>query len=382
MQTQSLADHTLGERVRPDAAIREVELRRKSAVEISTEVDDASWDRFVQETPGGRHVQSSLWGELKRTHNWAPVRIAMSENGKIVACAQFLTKRVPLIGGFAYLPQGPVVDPNSALRFEQIVQLIDEGMKRHGIRLAFITPSRHEMAFADYLQSQGLAPHDLSSFPRATAIIDLHQDEDAILRRMKPKARYNIRYAQRHGVTVREAGKDELHVFYRMLQKTAERNHFEPSSLQYFEDLYDLFSKNQHIRLFMAEHEGEILSSILLIAFGDTVVYKRGGWSGEKGHLKPNEALQWSAICWAKNQGYRYYDLEGLMEKAARAVLEQKEIPEDALSTYTSFKLGFGGDVFILPKTFIYSRNPLIRRIFQSEKLIARLINRGKRHIR
>ena len=40
----------------------------------------------------------------------------------------------------------------------------------------------------------------------------------------------------------------------------------------------------------------EPVSAMLAIPFGDTVVYKRGAWTGEHGALRPNEALHWAAI--------------------------------------------------------------------------------------
>ena len=51
---------------------------------------------------------------------------------------------------------------------------------------------------------------------RNTVLIDLRGTEDAWLARMKQKTRYNIRLAQRSGVTVREASIDDLHLLYHM----------------------------------------------------------------------------------------------------------------------------------------------------------------------
>jgi len=54
--------------------------------------------------------------------------------------------------------------------------------------------------------------------------------------------------------------------------------------------------------LLLADYKGEILSSILLLAFGDTVSYKMGGWSGERRDVRPNELLHWTAMRWARDR--------------------------------------------------------------------------------
>ena len=63
--------------------------------------------------------------------------------------------------------------------------------------------SSRATAAASALRGMGLekSRHDVQ-ISRATIIVDLRPDEDALLASFKPKCRYNIRLAQRHGVTV------------------------------------------------------------------------------------------------------------------------------------------------------------------------------------
>lgn len=339
-------------------------------ISVSYSLDDKNWDRFLQETSAGHHVQSTMWASLKQMQKWECVRVIMSKDNQILAGAQLLVKHVGFFGKVAYLPQGPVIRDGAQIDYTQILQMVDLSLKEGGISVVFITPPRNAEGLCDYLESQGIVPHDIPLFPRATTMIDLEPDLDTILSNMKSKTRYNVRYGKKKGVEIVEVGRDKLPIFHKMLSQTGERNDFVPSSLNYFEAMHDLFSENDHFRLIFAEHEGEIISSILLIAFGDTVLYKRGGWSGEKGNLRPNEALHWDAIEWSKAHGYRYYDFEGIQEDVARAALRGEDIPNSALNTYSRFKLGFGGDVLILPKTYVYSRNPLFKWIGNQKKIV------------
>jgi lipid II:glycine glycyltransferase (peptidoglycan interpeptide bridge formation enzyme) len=74
--------------------------------------------------------------------------------------------------------------------------------------------------------------------------------------------------------------------------------------------------------------------------------------------------LDWASIVWAKQEGYRYYDLEGIQPDAARAILAGQPLPEALEQTPTSYKLGFGGEVQLFPAAYEYLTNPLLRRAY------------------
>jgi hypothetical protein len=66
-------------------------------------------------------------------------------------------------------------------------------------------------------------------------------------------------------------------------------------------------------------------------------------------------------MCWAKGQGFRYYDLEGIKEYAAKAILGNEFYDKKAWDPLTRFKLSFGGSVRLNPATFGFIQNPILR---------------------
>ena len=82
------------------------------------------------------------------------------------------------------------------------------------------------------------------------------------------------------------------------------------------------------------------------------VQQKKGGWLGEHRDRHPNEALHWAAIQWAKAHGYRYYDFEGIDPAAAELALRGVPLPEPMRQSVARFKLGFGGEVRLLPRSY------------------------------
>ena len=111
----------------------------------------------------------------------------------------------------------------------------------------------------------------------------------------------------------------------------------------------------------LAEYKGEILSGILLLAYGDTVSYKMGGWSGERRDVRPNELLHWTGMQWGRDRGYRYYDLEGLNPALGEAILSGRDPADLDIPGIAHFKLGLGGEVTRFPGCYDYTSQPLLR---------------------
>jgi lipid II:glycine glycyltransferase (peptidoglycan interpeptide bridge formation enzyme) len=63
------------------------------------------------------------------------------------------------------------------------------------------------------------------------------------------------------------------------------------------------------------------LSSNFLLGYGDSTVYKAGGWSGTRGNIRPNELLHWAGMQWGRARGHHYYDFEGVERSIGRALL-------------------------------------------------------------
>jgi lipid II:glycine glycyltransferase (peptidoglycan interpeptide bridge formation enzyme) len=202
------------------------------------------------------------------------------------------------------------------------------------------------------MRSSGFGPSFFKASLPATTVLDLSRGGEAILAGMKPKTRYNVRLGERSGITVRRGDHTDIPVFHAMLERTAERQRFVANSASYLRLLYKTLGP--WCQVFIAEFEGRPIAGMLAMTFGDTVVYKRGAWSGEEGKRRPNEVMHWEAIRWAISEGFARYDFDGIEPDVARAVLAGEKISGSAVESVTRFKLGFGGDVVLLPEASTY----------------------------
>lgn len=333
-------------------------------IRVSHELVDPAWDAFLAKTPGGQYVQSSLWAQVKAVNGWRVERIIATQQGRIVAGAQLLLRPLPLIGTIGYVPRGPMFTVDDSELVDSVMNALIGSVNRQRCQVMSVQPPSGGEQFADQLSRWNFRLSSRRVAPMHTLLLDLRQEDDEILARMNRRTRYNARLGTRKGLTVRQGTVDDLSTYYRLLTMTSQRQNFEISSEEYYAKLWQVFEPPGHMALLLAEYKEEVVSAQLAIPFGNTVINKMTVWSGLHGNLKPNEALLWAAIQWSKAQGYDYYDFGGMSSKGANAILRGEELPAHMKKSVTSFKLGFGGDVFVFPQAYMYIGNPVLRWIY------------------
>ncbi len=317
----------------------------------------AAWDDFVASHPHGHLLQSWAWGELKGRFGWRPLRVAVSDGGRIVGAGQALVRKLPY-RSLAYVPRGPVLAAADGPAGDILLQALHKAARRCGaIALKVEPPWLDDVEAAAWWAARRFRPTPQTIQPRRTIVIDLRPGEEAILAQMKPKWRYNVRLAARKEVTVRLGTAADLPTFYALMQETGERDGFAVHSPAYYEAAYALFSPAGRVALLLAEHQGQVLGGLMAFAFGQQAIYMYGASSNRERQRMPNHLLQWEAMRWAKAQGCTSYDLWGIPDLAP-------DSPSAALGGVERFKAGFGGQAVRYAGAFDYVYSPLVYRAF------------------
>lgn len=341
---------------------------------------DAEWDAVVH-AARGRHAQTAAWARVKASTDWKAERVEVHRNGAIVAGAQILTRRLPMLGRLGYLDGGPVVVDPAAV--EAVVNAVVGLCRRTRISNLVIDLPEGSESIVDTLRARGFVPSQVKTALAATLVVDLTQSEDEILAGMRSSTRRNIRKGERAGTVVRRGGPDDLPIVAELFGATADRQGFISADEGYLRTLYEELDPLGQCVLMIAESGGVPVSAMLGIVFGDRIVYKRGGWSGTHGDARPNEVMHWSAMQWAKAAGLRFYDFDGIEPAVARAIVTGTDGPEP--THVTRFKLGFGGDVVMLPDSLSYLPNRCVRfgytRVFPRVRRL-KVVKRGLKRMR
>lgn len=313
--------------------------------------------------------QTAFWGRVHRRLGFGTdaFDVAVGAGAPDAARGDFLVVTTPLSADVdcAYVPFGPELAPDADEVGTFLEQLSRELRPLLGPRCAFVrwdlpwtsvharepadfgadgawrgAPASHlrelRMNFGTRDHNLWKAPRDL--LPPDTVLIDLAGSEDALLARMHPKTRYNIRLAQRRGVVVEPGTAADLPAWYALYLETTARNHIEPMPLAHFETMLDERAEGSAspvaTRLLLARHDGRLLAGMLLAVGPARATYLYGASTRAHRELMASFAMQWAAIQLAKAHGCRDYDLFGAAPRSDA---------HHPLAGVHRFKIGFGG---------------------------------------
>ena len=300
----------------------------------------ADWDAFVESNPASGFMQTSWWADFRSTCGFENFGVTFKNGGEILGGAVVLKFFPTDDSCFYYIPHGPVLPADSELAeavFHATLEAIDEHRQAESclvthLRIeprwtqlpAFVTDFRPVAPFADpYLE------------PRDTRVIDLRPSEDAILAQMKPKGRYNIHLAQRHGVSiVEDISPQGLADFISLHDETAARQGMEAKPEDYFQALVSLLLPNRRVSIFFAEYQGLRLAAALVIYFGRTAIYFFGGSRDLHREVMAPYVLHFEIMRKAKSLGHEFYDLWGIAPP---------NDPDHPWANISTFKAKFGG---------------------------------------
>lgn len=308
----------------------------------ATEQDRAAFNAFVAGFDTGDLLQSYEWGDLKAKYGWRPTRLVGEEDGRIVAAVSLLRRAIPKIGRcILYAPRGPVLDTTNADLVRDFCAYIRDQARKLGAILVKIDPPVpvEDAASEANLRAAGFKLLSSGGFggtqPKAVMQLDLDKSEDDLMAAFHQKWRYNIRLAEKKGVTVQlDCPRADLPAFYELLRETCDRDGFLVRDLSYFENMWDALTPPGYMRLCMTYFEGQPVAGAIVYLFGDKAMYTYGASSNEHRNVMPNHLMQWTLIKWAREQGCKWYDFRG--------VSPQREAVEgDHLQGLNRFKAGF-----------------------------------------
>jgi peptidoglycan pentaglycine glycine transferase (the first glycine) len=296
--------------------------------------DKDKWDALHQANRirSGDFLHSWHWGEFQHSLGRKVMRFSDG-----TSLAQVIELPLPFGKKYWYCPKGPIsINP----------KFIDElaGLaKAAGAMFLRVEPQGPHPTLSQVGRGAGgeglRQVHSIQ--PRCTSIVDLAKSEDELMRAMHEKTRYNIRLAERHGVTV-ERYIDDAKTFdelYDLFATTARRDRFHLHEKSYYAAQLKVFA--EQIITFIARYQGKMVAVAIVMFSGDTATYLHGASSSEHRNVMAPHALHWAIMKCAKEQGYRCYDLWGISTG-----------DEPSWEGITRFKTGFGGETVCAPGTF------------------------------
>ncbi len=355
------------------------------------------WNSLISNLPNPHFLQTYEWGQVKAKYGWIPYYAVWTDDGKFqisqttdnwslnidhcVAAALILKKQI-LSRGFAarlsilYAPKGPLLDwDNTALRTRVLNDLQSYARKQGAIFLKIdpdivlgrgvpdsegdVTENNGQAARSELTRRGWGYSSDQIQFQN-TVLVDLSATEEEMLARMKPKTRYNVRLAEKKGVTTRTGTVDDLPMLYKMYAETSVRDGFVIRDENYYMTVWKLFMHStvhgqpSTVPL-IAEVDNQPVAAIFLFMFAGRAYYVYGMSRNMHREKMPTYLLQWEAMKRAKASGCSAYDLWGAPE-----VFDES----DSMWGVYRFKEGLGGEVVRTLGAYDFAPNKLWYKLY------------------
>ena len=393
-------------------------------------MDRTIWNSLIASLPNPHFLQTYEWGQVKAKYGWSPLHAVWTDDGKLsmledidhrslntdrCLAAALILKRQILRNGFAarlsilYSPKGPLLDwTNGTLRSRVLNDLQSIARKQGAIFLKMDPdvvlgrgiPSREDDLIdrdghhlrSELKQRRWRSSSDQIQF-KNTVLVDLTQSEEELLARMKQKTRYNIRLAERKGVTLRVGTRKDFDMLYKMYAETSVRDGFVIRDEGYYQIVWQTFLANESPSIsnlqsptlaphasagvtthqlpslpsaepLIAEVDHEPVAALFVFYFAGRAYYVYGMSRAAHREKMPTYLLQWEAMKRARTKGCTVYDLWG-----APDVFDES----DSMWGVYRFKEGLGGTVVRTLGAWDYAPNSLWYELYS--KVIPRLLD-------
>lgn len=276
------------------------------------------YKEFVDNFSSTSLMQSMNWADVKK--GWESEYVYLEEDGKIVMAMSLVIRKIIGSKSMIYAPRGPVGDIYDIQKVKKITKEVDKIAKKYNAFVFRFDPERYydekleEMYVKEgyKVRNRKFGKNELIQ-PRYNMILNISgKTEEEVFKGYSEKTRYNVRVAKRKGVTVRYSRDvEDLKTFYNLYVVTGIRDKIASRPYDYFERMLNTFDEN-HMRIYIAEFEGEALSAAIAINYGKKTFYLYGASSNEKRNFMPNYLMQQEMIEWAIETGCDLYDFGGV----------------------------------------------------------------------
>jgi len=199
-------------------------------------------------------------------------------------------------------------------------------------------------------------------FTPSTFWIDLTKSEEELLASFHPKTRYNIRVAQKNGVTVVEDNsKEAFEKYLDLTRETVSRQGFYAHTERYHSLMWETLNSAGIAKLLTARYKGEIITCWIVFVWKNFLYYPYGASTEKYKNVMANNLMMWEAIRFGKSLGLTTFDLWGREEGKG----------------FTRFKEGYNPKIVEFLGTWDLVTNPFYR-LYKFSEYLRWIILRAK----
>lgn len=236
-------------------------------------IEENKYEEFVSKHSKSHFMQSYYFGEVMKYKNFNPYYVGLEENGKIVATALLLKKKVFKNISYFYCPRGFILDYNNyellktftkelkkyCKRNNAIYLKIDPDIKRHNLDTdGNIIGEKNNYELMNQLEKlgykhKGLDKKFVYEQPRFTFRLNLEDEFENIYSRMHATTRKILNKKNEYDLITYKGNENDIDDFYITMKETAEREGLLCNLISYYKAFYNILNKQNMSDLYIVK---------------------------------------------------------------------------------------------------------------------------------
>jgi len=231
------------------------------------EVTGVEFDKFATKHPLNNLQQNSTWGTIERYNGWEDHYILFENDDEFIGGCLILKKKF-LKYTKMYSPRGILIDYQKKKYLKECIDLLKQYGKENKAIFIKLEPylmyqeldkngtivenGINNFSVFNYLtrdlklKHRGFSFNKFYSNSRYISALSLDKDIETIEKEYTPKCKSSIKKATDNFIDIHYFKKDELNEFYSCLEDSADHHSFYNPSIEYFNELYDIFEKSSN----------------------------------------------------------------------------------------------------------------------------------------
>ncbi len=294
-------------------------------------------------------IQTWEWGEFQELEGHKVYRLGIFDQQKLISGYTLSFHKIPHTDfSIGTLLRGPKINKDMIENIGKI------GQNEKAIFIK-IEPDEIEKVYDNknqliknksiVLNYPSLVTSPKVAFYPHSFVVDLKKSEDELLAEMSPKTRYNIKLANRHGVTISHSTRDEdFEIYLKMLFETTRRQGFYLHSENYHRHQWSILKKTAISEIFLASYQNQTLAAFMIFKIKDRLFYPYGASLDTHREVMAPTLLMWEVIKYGQSLGLKSFDMWGSLAPDAN--------PTTPGFGFHRFKQGFGGNLVQFTGTY------------------------------
>jgi len=305
---------------------------------LSFNVDDnlKDYQEFISNVNQVDIYQDSRWISAAVKKDYGKYHIfTLRENEQIIVGAVAYIKDIRHLGKYIYIQHGPQfkletntdafstwgnIDLEANHRYEDCIEFLNRlaqyAKSNDYISVVFEPLAASYSQFAKILLHLGYQNYHHFNLPKYPMYLDLAKKEETLLAEVTKNTRYNIKYAEKKGVTIEVIypTHDNTHIieeFYSILNFKSEVKNFRIPAKSFFIDIWNNFAGTNNVAVIFAKYNNEYISANFTLFYSD--------WAGshytanllKHKNLKASYLLKWATIIHSQKRGIKLFDMWG-----------------------------------------------------------------------